>query len=137
MKFSLEIKILIAVVMIYVGTIGTCNAGMKTITLEWDAVPCSDIGGYAIYRNLEPDNWDNLNNAESAYKQIPATGMPSVTFSRPVDNVWYYTVRAFDTSGNYSTGASMVCMVCPFGDLDCDGDVDGTDLKFFSEAFGR
>ena len=134
-----------------------CNAANSNLRFSWDAVtinadgtPCTDLGGYTIYRSRDANNWNELTGAGPAFVQVAATET-FIAATCPEAGVWYWIIRAFDTSGNYS-GISEVLIIdidisipnavfhfrtCQAGDINCDGDVDGADLVEFSEAFGR
>ena len=138
--------------------VAICTAENSNLRFAWDAVttnadetPCTDLAGYAIYRSREADNWNTLTGAEPAFVQVTATET-FVAVTCPEPGVWYWMVRAFNTSGNYSYGTSNIIMTdidtiipgaifhfrtCQPGDINCDGDIDGSDLIVFSEAFGK
>ncbi len=158
MKLSFEVIVLIIVVMLYSGIIGFCYAGYTSnLIFSWDAVTenndntaCTDLAGYAIYRSREPDNWSNLTGTQSAFV-IVAKGFTRVAVSCSEPGIWFWGIRAFDESGNFSIeisniittdidtiipGAILHFSTCQAGDINCDGDIDGADLVEFSKAFG-
>lgn len=135
-----------------------CYADNSTLRFTWDAItlnadetPCTDLAGYAIYRSTEADNWGALTGPDAAYISV-AADVIYVAFNCPDPGIWYWIVRGFDTSGNYSLGPSEVITTdidtilpgqilnfrtCQRGDINCDGDIDGADLVEFSRAFGQ
>jgi len=135
--------------------ISECLAESSHLRFAWDAVtinaddtPCTDLAGYTIYRSREPDNWEALTGASAAYISVAA----DVTFVAFVCNepgIWFWIIRGFDHSGNYSLGPSDVIATdidtirpgqilnfrtCQVGDINCDGDVNGSDLVRLGEA---
>ena len=129
----------------------------SNLIFAWDAVTtnaddseCTDLAGYAIYRSREADNWTELTGSQPAYAMV-ANDITRVAVTCPDAGVWYWIIRGFDCSGNFSFGPSNVITTdidiiipgsvlhfrtCQAGDINCDGDVDGADLAAFSEAFG-
>lgn len=130
------------------------------ITLKWDPVvensdetACDDLDGYAIYRSRVNDDdnaWSDLTGREKAYKIIPAD-QNKASFWCYEPGTWFFIVRAFDTSNNFSGTSNIVeCfvdtaapgvvtgveVVTP-GDLNNDGKVDGADLSIMSQNIGK
>jgi len=134
-----------------------CSAESSHLRFAWDAVthniddtPCTDLAGYAIYRSKEPDNWGLLTGASAAYISV-AADVTFVAFVCSEPGIWFWIIRGFDHSGNYSLGPSEVIATdidtiepgqilnfrtCQVGDINCDGDVNGSDLVRLGEAFG-
>ena len=135
-----------------------CNAANSNLRFSWDAVTenvgggqCTDLAGYAIYRSRDADKWDELIGDKPAFAQVSATET-FIAITCPESGIWYWLVRAFDTSANYSVPLSEIVMTnvdtispgvvfhfrtCQAGDINCDGDINGADLVEFSEAFGK
>lgn len=91
------------------GLRGTLSPNRSSITLNWHAVtqnidgtPCTDVAGYNIYRNdnVHLDNWAQVNG--------PLVTELSWTDATINGQVFYYTVKAEDSSNNESTNATMI-----------------------------
>ena len=129
-----------------------CQADNSHIRFSWDAVtlstdnePCTDLAGYALYRSRETNNWELFTGPESAYAIVAADiTFLSINCSEPGE--WYWMLRAFDTSGNYSLGPSEIIhtnidithpgnvfhfRTCQKGDINCDGDINSSDITEF------
>ena len=134
-----------------------CNAENSNLRFSWDAVtldsngePCTDLAGYAIYRSREMDNWTLLTDAETAYIQVDAE-ITFVTVTCPDSGDWYWIVRAFDRDGNYSDVSDVVFTAidtvspssvfhfrtCQKGDINCDGDINSSDITEFLNVIGE
>ena len=121
----------------------------ETVTTNSDGLPCVDLAGYAIYRNRSTNDWEIFTGPERAFVEAKATDT-EITLYCPEEGIWYWIIRAYDTSGLYS-GISNIVITdidilgpnsvfhfdkCQKGDINCDGDVDGNDLTEFSKAYG-
>jgi len=92
------------------------SADSYNIRFSWDAVttnendtPCDDLAGYAIYRHRE--NVDALWLLETyerkAFKTIPANQTTTSVICTE-GGKWFWIIRAFDTSGNYSFRSNVL-----------------------------
>jgi len=129
------------------------------LTFKWDAVtensdgkPCIDLAGYAIYKSRTNDEaaWDNLIGIDKAC-QIVAQEETTISFWCHEEGTWFFMIRAYDTTKNFSEKSDIVevfvditapgCVtgaeVVTPGDLNNDGDVDKDDLSILSENFGK
>lgn len=151
------LKVLTFFIIIIIATIAYADPSTKDLNFSWNAVaintdgsPCLDLAGYAIYRSREADNWNALTGPLPAYANTCAE-QTKVSVICPESGIWYWVVRAFNTPGNYSgisniietdvsldiPGAILDFKLCIPSDLDCDGDIDGTDLSILAESFGK
>ena len=70
------------------------------LTFKWDAVtlnadgtPCTDLGGYKLYRGTAKGTYGG---------PIDVGNVTTYVHSEPKDGKYYYVVSAYDTSGNES-----------------------------------
>ena len=85
-----------------------------SILITWEAVttnangsPCDDLDGYAIYRSRESGNWTELTGKVKAFVLIPAN-KTECRILCPENGIWYWTVRAYDTSRNFADPSDEV-----------------------------
>lgn len=72
------------------------TAYFKTIVVRWNEVTDPDLAGYELYASTSP------NFTPSPSNLIYVGKSNSYSFSADVNQTWYFKVRSYDTSGNYS-----------------------------------
>lgn len=104
---------------------------LVVVTLAWSPNAEADLAGYRIFSRQQGQsyNYDN-----------PAWQGTATTCT--IDNLTknsrhYFVARAFDQAGNESGDSDEATWIALDGDLDGDGDVDGTDLARMASQFGR
>jgi len=74
----------------------------KTIRVKWDNVTAPDLAGYELYASQTAGFTPSPSN-------LVYIGLSnSFTFTADVNQTWYFKVRAFDTSGNFSNFSTEV-----------------------------
>jgi len=129
------------------------------LSFKWDAVtensdgkPCTDLGGYAIYKSRTDDEaiWKDLTGMDKACK-IVAPEYTTTSFWCYEPGTWFFMFRAFDKTKNFGVKSDVLevfvditapgCVtgaeVITPGDLNNDGDVDGDDLAIMAENLGK
>ena len=116
----------------------------ESVTLNADGTPCSDLAGYALYRSREANNWESFTGIEPSFIRVDAD-KTFVALTCPEPGEWYWVIRAFDTTGHYSDisevlhvnvdimrpGSVFHFRTCQKGDINCDGDIDSSDIAEF------
>ena len=125
----------ILVILLVLTLFTNCYAD-DVVKITWTANTEDDLSHYRIYQR-EKGTQDWMVVASNIDKQKTAYWLGD--FERNSTFEWYVT--AFDTSGNESSMSDIVEKTfltnCCIGDLDNDGDVDGSDLSLFTCEFGR
>lgn len=87
-------------------TAGSATAGIQYIIVEWVSNTESDLASYNIYRNTTDNSATAtlIGNCRTNY---------FVDGGRTGDQIYYYWVKAVDTSGNLSAGFSTVKSAIP------------------------
>ena len=80
----------------------TATAYFKTIVVRWIEVPEPDLAGYELYASTTP------NFTPSSSNLIYVGKSNSYSFSADVNQTWYFKVRSYDTSGNFSNFSTEV-----------------------------
>lgn len=74
------------------------------VTLAWDANGEQDLAGYIIYQGTSSRDYD---------ASMDIGNWTSATISNLEDNeIYYFTVTAYDTDGNESVYSDEVCINC-------------------------
>jgi len=124
----------------------------NAVTTNADDTPCTDLGGYAIYKSRTNDEatWESLTGMDKACK-IVVPEYTTTSFWCYEPGTWFFMLRAFDKTKNFggksdilelfvditAPGCVLSAEVVIPGDLNNDGDVDGSDLSILSENFGK
>ena len=74
----------------------TAQGYFKTIVVRWNEVTDADLAGYELYASQTP------NFTPSPQNLIYVGKSNSYSFSADVNQTWYFKVRSYDTSLNYS-----------------------------------
>ena len=80
----------------------SATAYFKTIVVRWNEVTDPDLAGYELYASTSP------NFTPSPSNLIYVGKSNSYSFSADVNQTWYFKVRSYDTSGNYSNFSTEV-----------------------------
>jgi hypothetical protein len=80
----------------------TATAYFKTIVVRWNEAPEPDLAGYELYASTTP------NFTPSPSNLIYVGKSNSYSFSADVNQTWYFKVRSYDTSGNFSNFSTEV-----------------------------
>jgi hypothetical protein len=85
----------------------TRHSQTGSVTLAWltpttnpDGTQLSDIGGYNVYYGMSSGNYSNLLNLGN---------QPGTTICNLSAGTWFFTVKAYDLSGNECNFSNEVC----------------------------
>ena len=82
----------------------------EAVTVNSDKTPCTDLAGYAIYRSTESENWDDLTGERKAYISVSANELECIIINSE-EGLYYWIVRAFDTTGNYAGASNEIATI--------------------------
>ena len=119
--------IMVAAILLLVDSVHSAES--YNVRFSWNNVtenetPCTDLAGYAIYRSrIDVDSkWLFETYEQKAFKIVTADVLTtSVTCTD--DGIWYWIIRAFDTSGNYSFRSNVL-------KTDFDTTIPGSVMEF-------
>lgn len=105
--------------------------------LKWNANTESDLAGYKIYYGQSPRTG---NNPTGGYTNGPVDAGKTTSYT--IGNLengkkYYFSVSAYDTSGNESNFSSEANKTIVGGDVNNDHKVDIFDYNIFVNSFGN
>ena len=133
-KLMIRLIVFPVITLLALLSFGKTSFASGQVTLTWtapttnaDGTPLTDLAGYKVYYGTESGNYSNMVDiGMSDCREVDGSTECSYVIVDLVDNVYYFAVTAYDTSGNESNYSNEVKKAVGI-DTDNDGIPDKID----------